>query len=95
MALSQDQLNQTLWAAADSSRVQVDASIYKDYALAVLFFKYLSDKSKAEVKKLKERFGDNQEHIDEKMKLSRFYLPKDASFDDVYSQREQDRKSVV
>ena len=41
-----------------------------------------------EVKKLKERFGDNQERIDEKMKLSRFYLPKGASFDDVYSQRE-------
>ena len=75
MALTQDQLNQTLWAAADSSRVQVDASIYKDYALAVLFFKYLSDKSKAEITKLKERFGDNQERIDEKMKLSRFYLP--------------------
>ena len=90
MAFSQDQLNQTLKAAADSSRVQVDASIYKDYALAVLFFKYLSDKSKAGITKLKERFGDNQERIDEKMKLSRFYLPKGASFDDVYVQREQD-----
>jgi type I restriction enzyme M protein len=43
MALSQDELNNTLWAAADSSRVQVDAGIYKDYALAMLFFKYISD----------------------------------------------------
>ena len=90
MALSQDQLNQTLWAAADSSRVQVDASIYKDYALAVLFFKYLSDKSKAEIAKLKERFGNDQKRIDEKMKLSRFYLPEGARFEDVYAQKEED-----
>ena len=90
MALTQDQLNQTLWAAADSSRVQVDASIYKDYALAMLFFKYLSDKAKAEIAKLKERFGNDEKRIDEKMKLSRFYLPKGASFDDVYSKKEED-----
>lgn len=89
MSLTQDQLNQTLWAAADSSRVQVDASIYKDYALAVLFFKYLSDKSKAEVSKLRERFGDNAERIDEKMKLSRFYLPEGARFEDVYAQKKK------
>lgn len=42
------QLNKVLWDAADSSRWSVDAGIYKDYALTMLFFKYLSDKSKAE-----------------------------------------------
>ena len=90
MALSQDELNNTLWAAADSSRVQVDAGIYKDYALAMLFFKYISDKSKAERTKLKERFGDDEKRIEEKMKLSRFYLPEGARFDDVYSKKDED-----
>ena len=44
---TQDELNKVLWAAADSSRTSVGADVYKDYALTMLFFKYLSDKSKA------------------------------------------------
>ena len=51
---TQDELNKVLWAAADSSRTSVGADVYKDYALTMLFFKYLSDKSKAEYEKLKE-----------------------------------------
>jgi type I restriction-modification system DNA methylase subunit len=42
---TQDQLNKTLWNAADSSRSSVDGGVYKDYALTMLFFKYLSDKA--------------------------------------------------
>ena len=49
--LTQDELNKTLWAAADSSRTSVDAGVYKDYALAMLFFKYLSDLSRKQLKK--------------------------------------------
>lgn len=87
---SQAELNKVLWAAADSSRSSVDASIYKDYALSMLFFKYLSDKSKAEKEKLKERFGNDEARIDAKMKTSRFYLPPDTSFDHIYSKKEED-----
>ena len=43
---TQEELNKLLWAAADSSRTNVDGGVYKDYALAMLFFKYLSDLSK-------------------------------------------------
>jgi type I restriction enzyme M protein len=35
---TQEDLNKILWQAADSSRTQVDGGIYKDYALAMLFF---------------------------------------------------------
>jgi type I restriction enzyme M protein len=56
----------------------------------MLFFKYLSDKSKAEYEKLKERFGDDAARIDAKMKTSRFYIPPNSSFDEVYAQKEQD-----
>lgn len=91
MTIIQEELNKKLWSAADSGRAGgLDASIYKDYALTMLFFKYISDKSKAEIAKLKERFGDDKKRIDEKMKLSRFYLPQGASFDEVYAQKEQD-----
>ena len=64
----QSDLNKVLWSAADSSRSSVDAGIYKDYALSMLFFKYLSDKSKAEQAALKERFGNDTARIDAKMK---------------------------
>lgn len=92
---TQSELNNILWDAANSSRASVDASIYKDYALALLFFKYLSDKSKIEQAVLKERFGDDKARVDAKMKTSRFYLPTDSSFDEVYSHKDNDNIGEV
>lgn len=87
---TQEELNKTLWAAADSSRTSVDGGIYKDYALAMLFFKYLSDLSNKQLNKYKKRFGANKKRIEEKMKLDRFYLPKESNFEYIYSINEQD-----
>lgn len=92
---TQSELNDLLWNAANSSRASVDASIYKDYALALLFFKYLGDKSKVEHAQLKERFGDDEARIDAKMKTSRFYLPPNSSFDEVYKRVEDDNIGEV
>jgi len=87
---TQEDLNKILWDAADSSRTQVDAGIYKDYVLAMLFFKYLSDLSKKKRNEYKERFGNDEKRAEEKIKLDRFYLPPKASFDYIYSILEQD-----
>jgi len=87
---TQEELNKILWAAADSSRSSVDAGVYKDYALVMLFFKYLSDLSKKRHEEYKKRFGSDEKRIEEKMKLDRFYLPPKASFDYIYSIIEQD-----
>lgn len=87
---SQEELNKTLWEAADSSRTNVDAGVYKDYALAMLFFKYLSDLYKKRYAEYKERFGGDEKRIEEKMHLDRFYLPQNSSFDDIYSKIEED-----
>jgi len=87
---TQEDLNKILWEAADSSRTQVDAGIYKDYVLSMLFFKYLSDLSKKKYDEYNERFGDDKKRIEEKMKLDRFYLPPKSSFDYIYSILEQD-----
>lgn len=87
---SQEELNKILWAAADSSRSSVDAGIYKDYALTVLFFKYVSDLNKKQYAEYKKRFGNDEKRIEEKMKLDRFYLPPKSSFDYVYSKIEED-----
>lgn len=89
-SINQDDLNKILWAAADSSRTSVDGGIYKDYVLTMLFYKYLSDLSKKQHDKYKERFGDDEARIVEKMKSDRFYLPPNTSFDYIFTQREQD-----
>jgi type I restriction enzyme M protein len=87
---TQEDLNKILWEAADSSRTQVDAGIYKDYVLSMLFFKYLSDLSKKKHDEYKARFAGDEKRIAEKMKLDRFYLPEKSSFDHIYSIIEQD-----
>lgn len=87
---SQEELNKILWSAADSSRSNVDAGVYKDYALSMLFFKYLSDLNKKRHAEYKERFGNDEKRIEEKMKLDRFYLPPKSSFEYIYSKIEED-----
>ena len=87
---TQEDLNKILWDAADSSRSQVDAGVYKDYVLAMLFFKYLSDLSKKKHNEYKARFGTDEKRIEEKMKIDRFFLPAKSSFDYIYSILEQD-----
>lgn len=88
--ITQDELNKLLWSAADSARGTVDASVFKDYILAFLFFKYISDLKQAEVQKLKERYGDDQERIELRLKNARFILPKGSSFYDIYAEQNAD-----
>src|SRR3989344_7731796 len=87
---TQEDLNKTLWAAADSSRSSVDGGVYKDYALTMLFLKYISDLNTKRHDEYKQRFGTDEKRIEEKMKLDRFYLPPKSSFDYIYSVMEQD-----
>lgn len=87
---SKEELNKVLWSAADSSRSSVDAGVYKDYALAMLFFKYLSDLYKKRYEEYKERFDGDKKRIEEKLQMDRFYLPANSSFDYIYSKIEED-----
>lgn len=93
--IKQEELNRILWQAADSSRSSLDASVYKDYVLVMLFFKYLSDLSKKQYQKYQERFGSDEDRIQEKMKSDRFYLPPNSSFDHIYSVHEKDNIGEV
>ncbi len=46
MAIKKSQIYQQLWESCDEFRGGMDASIYKDYILSILFVKYISDKYK-------------------------------------------------
>lgn len=86
----QETLNKTLWNAADSSRANVDASVYKDYVLVFLFYKYMSDLHREELEKLKDRYGDDKERIGLRLKNERFKLPEGTGFYDLYKQKSAD-----
>ena len=87
---NQQDLNKVLWESFNSSRSTIDAGIYKNYALTMLFYKYISDKYKKQYGILKERYGQDETRIQQKMKLDRFYLPPKTSFDSLYQQTEDD-----
>lgn len=44
MALKKSELYSSIWASCDALRGGMDASLYKDYVLVLLFIKYISDK---------------------------------------------------
>lgn len=88
--ITQDDLNKILWSAADSSRGTVDSSIFKDYILTLLFYKYMSDLHKVEYEKLKQRYGDDREMILMRLRHSRFVLPEGASFYEIYERQAED-----
>ncbi|WP_339865112.1 type I restriction-modification system subunit M [Paremcibacter congregatus] len=85
--INQTDINQAVWAACDTFRGTVDASIYKDYVLTMLFLKFLSDVWQEHYEQYEKEYGDAPELITEMMKNERFVLPPDASFSRLYEQR--------
>ena len=95
MKYTQDEINNKLWAAADSSRGTVDGGVFKDYILAFLFYKYISDLHLKEKNKLIERYGNDKERIALKMRNARFSIPEGASFYDIYEQQNKDNLGEI
>lgn len=52
MAIKKSELYSTLWRSCDELRGGMDASQYKNYVLAILFIKYVSDKAKHNIESL-------------------------------------------
>lgn len=73
--LSQQDVNNTAWAACDTFRGVVDPAQYKDYILAMLFLKYISDLWGDHYAKFQKEYGDNEERIRRKLERERFILP--------------------
>lgn len=85
--VNQDDINKSVWAACDTFRGTIDASIYKDYVLTMLFLKYLSDVWQDHYESYQKEYGDHPELIEEMMNNERFSLPADANFYAVYDKR--------
>lgn len=87
--IKQDDVNKAVWEACDTFRGTVDASIYKDYVLTMLFLKYLSDTWKDHYEQYKSQYGDEPALIEEMLKNERFVLPESANFYSLYKRRHE------
>lgn len=87
--ITQQQINQTAWAACDTFRGAVDAGQYKDYILVMLFLKYISDHWNDHVETYRKQYGGDQARIRRRLERERFILPKGASFYDLYEKRNE------
>lgn len=88
--VTQQRINQAAWAACDTFRGVVDATQYKDYVLVMLFLKYISDIWKDHNEQYEAQFAGDARRIERRLERERFPLPKGASFDELYEQREAD-----
>jgi type I restriction enzyme M protein len=82
-----NEINAALWSACDSFRGSIDSQGYKDYILAFLFFKYLSDKYRDKYNEFKEQYGDDEELIQRKLSREPFVLSKDCTFENVVANK--------
>ncbi|MGO6710519.1 type I restriction-modification system subunit M [Rhizobium leguminosarum bv. viciae 248] len=85
--ITQQQINQTAWAACDTFRGVVDAGQYKDYILVMLFLKYISDLWNDHLETYRQQFGEDEARIRRRLERERFVLPEGASFYNLYAQR--------
>ena len=73
--IDQKDINNAAWAACDTFRGVMDAAGYKDYILAMLFVKYISDVWKDHYEEYRRLYGDDDARIRRKLKRERFVLP--------------------
>lgn len=86
-------LEQTLWAAADKLRSNMDAAKYKHVVLGLIFLKYISDSFKDLYEKLTADEYSDAEDKDEYLAENIFYVPVKARWD--YLQHERAKQPTI
>ncbi len=86
--IDQNDINSVVWKACDTFRGVIDPSEYKNYILAFLFVKYLSDVWKDETDKYYQMFEGDESKIRRRLEREPFVMPEVSTFDYIYSKRE-------
>lgn len=88
--LTQKEVNDILWRAADTFRGVIDGGIYKDYILITLFHKYISDIWRDQHESLMQEYNGNEERVARAMQRQKFIIPDECSFEVLFAAREAD-----
>ncbi|WP_250674114.1 type I restriction-modification system subunit M [Paraclostridium ghonii] len=84
---TQEEINATLWSAADTFRGKIDSSLYKDYILVMLFIKYLSDVYVEHFEEYAKKYNNDEVRIKRALSRERFILDEKSTFDYLYENR--------
>ncbi len=84
---SRSDVQRVLWKACDSFRGKIDSSRYKDYILAMLFVKYLSDVTKEKRVIYMKQYDGDVRRVERAMARERFAIDESSSFDFLYEYR--------
>jgi type I restriction enzyme M protein len=87
--INQKDINQIVWKACDTFRGIIDPSQYKDYILTMLFLKYVSDVNKEKRAHYLDKYKGDEERTDRAMKMERFMVPANSSFDYLFEHRNE------
>lgn len=86
--IDQNDINSVVWKACDTFRGVIDPSEYKNYILAFLFVKYLSDVWKDGTEKFRKQFEGDESRVKRRLEREPFFMPDVSSFDFIYSKRD-------
>lgn len=84
---TQEEINATLWRAADTFRGKIDSSLYKDYILVMLFIKYLSDVYLEHFEEYAAKYNNDEARIKRALSRERFILDEKSTFEYLYENR--------
>lgn len=87
--IDQNEINSVVWKACDTFRGVIDPSEYKNYILAFLFVKYLSDVWQDEKEKFLKQFSGDVDRVNRRLEREPFYMPDVSTFDYIYSKRDE------
>src|SRR5690348_1805571 len=87
---SQAEINNIVWKACDTFRGTIDATQYKDYILTMLFLKYVTDVWKDKKTGYHNKYKGDKVRVERALRNERFQVPKKATFDYLFEQRNAD-----
>ena len=90
VASAVDELNAKLWKACDTFRSTIDSALYKDYILAFLFLKYISDIYESKVQEYTSIYKGDRERIKRRLKREPFVLNNKCVFNYIVKNRNKD-----
>ncbi|KYG62975.1 type I restriction endonuclease subunit M [Bdellovibrio bacteriovorus] len=95
-SLDQDaELKKKLWSACDTFRNVMDSNQYKDYILAFLFIKYISDIYEEKVTELRKKFKNDEDMVKRRLERERFVLHDKATFAWIFENRNKDNIGAI
>ncbi len=83
------EINAIAWKACDTFRGIVDPSEYKNYILAFLFFKYISDVWKDKFEQYRLEYKGDEERTRRRLSRERFIVPEGSDFEAIYTRRHE------